>query len=230
MAWALVKDGNVTTVYNRPKAITLDGIQHPANIFTVWNKATKKAHGIYDYNLVGANVDNRFYTKGGSITVVDNDAGTVTVTYSKNNKELADTTEKVITKEAVDEVPAVLYANGDIQTAAIPAVEEESYLKVTAKGLKSQKKEQVKQQAASLLQGSDWYVVRAAEGGAAVPDAVATYRAAVRTKSGEMETAIDNAADMDAFVALHNSTGSVDDGDFVEAVLNDWPVVPDILK
>lgn len=209
MAWALVKDGNVTAVYNVPKGITIDGIQHPRNIFTVWTKAQKKAIGIYDYNLVGANVDDRFYTQGGSTTVVDNDAGTVTVTYSKNNKELADV-------NAVD-------SDGN------PVLDDDGNQIVT-KGLKSQKKEQVKQQAAGLLQGSDWYVVRAAEGGAAVPDAVATYRAAVRTKSGEMETAIDNAADMDAFVALHNSTGSVADGDFVEAVLNDWPVVPDILK
>jgi len=209
MAWALVKDDNVTAVYNAPKGITIDGIQHPRNIFTVWTKAQKKAIGIYDYNLVGANVDDRFYTLGGSTTVVDNDAGTVTVTYSKNNKELADV-------NAVD-------SDGN------PVLDDDGNQIVT-KGLKSQRKEQVKQQAAGLLQGSDWYVVRAAEGGAAVPDAVATYRAAVRTKSGEMETAIDNAADMDAFVALHNSTGSVADGDFVEAVLNDWPVVPDILK
>ena len=209
MAWALVKDGNVTAVYNAPKGITIDGIQHPRNIFTVWTKAQKKAIGIYDYNLVGANVDDRFYTQGGSTTVVDNDAGTVTVTYSKNNKELADV-------NAVD-------SDGN------PVLDDDGNQIVT-KGLKSQRKEQVKQQAAGLLQGSDWYVVRAAEGGAAVPDAVATYRAAVRTKSGEMETAIDNAADMNAFVALHNSTGSVADGDFVEAVLNDWPVVPDILK
>jgi hypothetical protein len=74
---------------------------------------------------------------------------------------------------------------------------------VTTLGLKSQKKVQVKATAASLLSGSDWYVVRAAEGGAAIPTDVATYRAAVRTASGTMETAIDAAADMDAFIALH---------------------------
>lgn len=209
MAWALVKGGNVTAVYNNAKGITIDGIQHPRNIFTVWTKAQKKAIGIYEYNLVDANVDDRFYTQGSSTTVVDDAAGTVTVTYSKNNKELADV-------NAVD-------ADGN------PVLDNDGNQIVT-KGLKSQKKEQVKRQAAGLLQGSDWYVVRAAEGGAAVPADVATYRAAVRTKSGEMETAIDNAADMDAFVALHNSTGSVADGDYVEAVLNDWPVVPAILK
>ena len=47
--WALVESGNVTTIYTRPKAITLNGIQHPRNIFTVWSAAELKAIGIYSY-------------------------------------------------------------------------------------------------------------------------------------------------------------------------------------
>ena len=46
-------------------------------------------------------------------------------------------------------------------------------------------------------------VVRAAEGGTAVPSDIATWRAAVRTKSNDMCTAIDNAADVDALAALY---------------------------
>jgi hypothetical protein len=266
MAWALVESGNVTTIYTRPKAITLNGIQHPRNIFTVWSAAELKDIGIYSYNEVNASVDSRFYTQGSSTVVVDDAAGTVTTTYTHNEKALEDTTEKVVTQEAVDEVPAVLhangaiktasipaveevpavlyangaiktasipaveevpavlYANGAIKTASIPAVEEESYLNIISSGLKSQKKVLVKTTAASLLSGSDWLVIRAAEGGTAVPAAVATYRAAVRTTSGLMETAIDDAADMDAFIALHINTA--DD----VGVLNDWPEVPAILS
>ena len=224
MAWALVESGNVTTIYTRPKAITLNGIQHPRNIFTVWSAAELKDIGIYSYNEVNASVDSRFYTQGSSTVVVDDAAGTVTTTYTHNEKALEDTTEKVVTQEAVDEVPAVLHANGAIQTASIPAVEEESYLNIISTGLKSQKKVLVKTTAASLLSGSDWLVIRAAEGGTAVPAAVATYRAAVRTTSGSMETAIDDAADMDAFIALHTNTA--DD----VGVLNDWPEAPAILS
>ena len=224
MAWALVESGNVTTIYTRPKAITLNGIQHPRNIFTVWSAAELKDIGIYSYNEVNASVDSRFYTQGSSTVVVDDAAGTVTTTYTHNEKALEDTTEKVVTQEAVDEVPAVLYANGAIKTASIPAVEEESYLNIISTGLKSQKKVLVKTTAASLLSGSDWLVIRAAEGGTAVPAAVSTYRAAVRTTSGSMETAIDDAADMDAFIALHTDTA--DD----VGVLNDWPAVPAILS
>ncbi len=224
MAWALVESGNVTTIYTRPKAITLNDIQHPRNIFTVWSAAELKDIGIYSYNEVNASVDSRFYTQGSSTVVVDDVAGTVTKTYTHNEKALEDTTEKVVTQEAADEVPAVLYANGAIKTASIPAVEEESYLNIISTGLKSQKKVSVKANAASLLSGSDWLVIRAAEGGTAVPAAVATYRAAVRTASGSMETAIDDAADMDAFIALHTDTA--DD----VGVLNDWPAVPAILS
>tara|TARA_R110000823_G_scaffold105380_1_gene223750 strand:- start:100 stop:774 length:675 start_codon:yes stop_codon:yes gene_type:complete len=224
MAWALVESGNVTTIYTRPKAITLNGIQHPRNIFTVWSAAELKDIGIYSYNEVNASVDSRFYTQGSSTVVVDDAAGTVTKTYTHNEKALEDTTEKVVTQEAVDEVPAVLHANGAIQTASIPAVEEESYLNIISTGLKSQKKVLVKTTAASLLSGSDWLVIRAAEGGTAVPAAVSTYRAAVRTTSGSMETAIDDAADMDAYIALHTDTA--DD----VGVLNDWPEVPAILS
>ena len=224
MAWALVESGNVTTIYTRPKAITLNGIQHPRNIFTVWSAAELKDIGIYSYNEVNASVDSSFYTQGGSTVVVDDAAGTVTTTYTHNEKALEDITEKVVTQEAVDEVPAVLYANGAIKTASIPAVEEESYLNIISTGLKSQKKVSVKATAASLLSGSDWLVIRAAEGGTAVPAAVATYRAAVRTASGSMETSIDDAADMDAFIALHTNTA--DD----VGVLNDWPEAPAILS
>jgi len=61
----------------------------------------------------------------------------------------------------------------------------------------------------------------------AVPSAITTYRAAVRTKSGQMETAIDNAADVDALKALYEyvNTGTEENpvmerplGEFPEAV------------
>ena len=46
-------------------------------------------------------------------------------------------------------------------------------------------------------------IVRAAEGGTAVPGATTTWRAAVRTKANAMCTAIDGAADVDALAALY---------------------------
>ena len=68
-----------------------------------------------------------------------------------------------------------------------------------------------KETANSLLKPYDWYVVRKAEIGTEVPSTVTTYRASVRTSCAKIETAINNASDLDAFIALF------------EATINDWP-------
>ena len=70
-------------------------------------------------------------------------------------------------------------------------------------GLKTQHKEIIKRQASSLLTIYDWYVIRKADAGTAVPSAITTYRAAVRTKSGEMETLIDACSTVDELAALY---------------------------
>ena len=196
--WAMVKSGQVTAIYTRPKAITIGDIQHPASIFTSWTAEQKKAIGIYEYSEVNASPNNRYYKQGTSETVVNDSAGTVVKTWTPAAKNLADSGSK---------------GDDDYQP-----------------GVKTLEIDRVKSMSASLLQGSDWMAIRAAEGGTAVPSAVATYRAAVRTKSNSMETAITNAADMDAVIALdvntYHANGAID----AVATLQDWPEVPDALK
>ena len=198
--WAMVKAGQVTAIYTRPKAITIGDIQHPASIFTAWTAEQKKAIGIYDYSEVNAQPNNRYYKQGTSETVVDDSAGTVVKTWTPAAKNLADTSETV-----------------DGET-------------VVTLGVKSNEKARVKNQAASLLEGSDWMAIRAAEGGTAVPSAVATYRAAVRTKSNSMETAIDDASDTAAMIALDTTTYHANGDINAVATLQDWPEVPEALK
>ena len=74
---------------------------------------------------------------------------------------------------------------------------------ITTDGLKTQHKATIKSQAHGLLSDTDWYTSRKAEAGTAIPGAVATYRAAVRTKENDMKTLIGNAADVDALAALY---------------------------
>ena len=89
-------------------------------------------------------------------------------------------------------------------------------------GLKTQKKRIVKQQASGLLAPTDWYVIKANEvADYSVPSNITTFRANVRTKSNEMETAIDNAADVDALKALYEYTEQ-DDGTFARP-LGEFP-------
>ena len=70
-----------------------------------------------------------------------------------------------------------------------------------------------------LLQKYDWYTLRAASGGTAIPSTVSTYQAAVRTKSGDMETLIDATANVDALAALY--TYNSDDPPV--RPLGEWP-------
>ena len=89
-------------------------------------------------------------------------------------------------------------------------------------GLKTQKKKIVKQQASGLLVPTDWYVIKANEvADYSVPSNITTFRANVRTKSNEMETAIDNAADVDALKALYEYTEQ-EDGTFARP-LGEFP-------
>jgi len=64
--------------------------------------------------------------------------------------------------------------------------------------LKTYKTYEVKQRANRLLFKTDWTVIRKAERDVAVPDATATYRAAVITECARLEAAIAGAADVDA--------------------------------
>ena len=69
-------------------------------------------------------------------------------------------------------------------------------------GLKSNWVAKTKTTANSLLASTDWYVTRKSESDVAIPSAISTYRTAVRTASGTIETAINGCADLDAFKAL----------------------------
>lgn len=91
-------------------------------------------------------------------------------------------------------------------------------------GLKSQYKAQTKATAGSLLAPTDWYVVRKAEDSTTtIPTDVATYRVAVRTASGTIETAITNAADHTAFMALWNVPVDSDGNPTGNAPIHNWP-------
>jgi len=90
-------------------------------------------------------------------------------------------------------------------------------------GLKTTWIAQTKRTAKNKLAVHDWYVTRKAEKSTAIPSSVTTYRDAVRTKCGEIETALNGAKDLAAFMALfqdeYNSDGSVK----TIAKINDWP-------
>jgi len=103
-----------------------------------------------------------------------------------------------------------------------PVLDEDG-VQIVTKGLKSNAIAQVKATAAGLLQPTDWMVTRKAETGTAIPDSVLDYRAAVRTASGTIETAITDAADHTAFMALYDTPVDENDIPTGNAPINDWP-------
>jgi len=203
--WAIVTDGSITKIINQPKPLVIGDTQYSRNIFSFrWSNEEREAIGLYEVVFDNTNKkDEEYYTNTDvSYNFAD---GAVTASYgSPTAKALADT---LFT--AQDEVDG-------------KGTEGE----VASKGLKSQKKSIVKQQAAGILQDTDWYITRKADAGTAVPSAVTTHRAAVRTKSGEMETAIDNAADVDALAALYEyvNTGT-EENPVMERPLGEFPVL-----
>ena len=100
----------------------------------------------------------------------------------------------------------------------------EDGVQVVTKGVKSNLIAEVKSQQDSLLSQTDWAVIRNADTGTAIPDNIATYRAAIRSKATEMETAITDAADTDAVAALFVTYTLEDDGTTTKSgILYDWP-------
>jgi len=180
--WALVEDNTVTKVFTRPKALTLGDNQYPANIFSLWSSSELEAIGIYEVVIDNTNLKNQEYyiNTNQSFAFADD---TVTASYGTATAKNLDNT--LYTAE--DEAENAANVEGT----------------VAAYGLKHNHKQVINAQAAGLLQPTDWMVVRAAEGGTAVPSSITTSRAAVRTKANEMCTAIDGAADVDALIALY---------------------------
>ena len=179
--WALVEDNAVTKVFTQPKALTLGDNQYPANIFSLWSSSELEAIGIYEVVIDNTNLKNKeYYTNTNqSFTFAD---GTVTASYGTATAK---------------EMDNVLFTAEDETDGLGTEGEVKQY------GLKHNHKEIINLQAAGQLQPTDWMILRAAEGGTAVPSSITTQRAAVRTKANTMCTAIDDASDVDALIALY---------------------------
>ena len=179
--YALVIDNTINKIITQPKSLVIGDVRYPAKIFQLWTKAEKEAIGIYEVVTDSSNFkDEEYYVNTNeSFTFAD---GQVTRSWgTATAKNIADT----------------LWTQADSDNGFLPSDKEVGDVKV--QGLKTLKKINIKQQAASLLAPTDWYVVKAAEvSDYSVPSNITTFRAAVRTKSNEMETAIDNGADVDA--------------------------------
>ena len=190
--WGLVESGSITKIINKPKAMVINNVRHSKNIFELWSKAELEAIGIYEVEFDNTNKkDEQWYINTNQSFAFA--GGKITASYgSATAKAHADT----------------LYTEQDKTDDKIPADKDVGDVK--HRGLKYNLIQIVKSQAAANLSDTDWYIVRKADAGTAVPSAITTHRAAVRTKAAEMETAITNAADTPALETLYTYTEQED--------------------
>ena len=185
--WALLNsDNTINQILTRPKALSIGDVNYPSNIFSMWTSAELEALKIYGVVIDNTNLkSNEYYINTNQTFAFA--SGTVTASYgTATAKPIADT---LFT--AQDETDG-LGTEGEVKT----------------RGLKYNYKNSINDIAGSLLQSTDWMVVRAAEGGTAVPGATTTWRAAVRTKANSMQAQIDGAANVDALAALYTYNDS----------------------
>ena len=173
--FALVESGSIIKFFSGNKGVTIEDIQYPKTIFSIWTEDERNEIGIFSVEIDNTNKKDEEYYYNTDIT------------YSFDEDKVIGSYGLATPKNLDDE-----YDDDD---------------KLVAYGLKSKKKQIIKRQAEGLLAPTDWYVIKATEvEDYSVPSNITTFRADVRAKSNEMETAIDDASDVDALKTLYTYT------------------------
>jgi len=200
--WALVTDGTIQQIYQRPKSLVIGKVRYPSNMFTKYTDAEKAAIGIYPVEDTGTKGDDRFQYTSQATYTFDSSNNRVTTAYTITDKVLTDTND-------VDE-------DGNAIT------DYKGNQRVTL-GLKSIAKEKAKQQANGLIKRFNWLVERLAyDSSATIPSAVGTYVGDIKTDCAAIEAAIDGASDMAVFKALYEDTRDSDGNVTEVARINRW--------
>ena len=191
--YAIVEDNNITQYINNPKSVVIGDVRYPAKIFQLWSGSELNAIGIYEVITNSTNFkDEKWYINTNE-------------SYSFADNQVTRSWGTATPKAHADS----LWTQEDSDDGLMPDDKEVGDVKT--RGLKYNLIQTIKQQASGLLAPTDWYVVKASEvSDYSVPTNIATYRASVRTKSNEMETAITNAVDTPALETLYTYTRQED--------------------
>ena len=203
--FALVESGSIKKFFSGNRGITIGDLQYSKQIFTLWSKSEREAIGIYEVEMDNSKrKDEEWYTN-------------TNVTYAFGSGKVTGSYGDATAKKHAD----TLWTSQDKTDGKIPDGKDVG--DVAVKGLKTVLIRNVKAQAAGILQKTDWYITRKADAGTAVPSAVTTHRAAVRTKAAAQETQITNASDTPALETLYTYTEQEDGS--VTRPLGELPVL-----
>ena len=184
--YALIENNQVVKVFVNPQGFTLNGNQYSSQIFTLWSNEEKQAIVIYEIETDSTNLkDESYYNNTNEIFEFKN--GKATRSWGNAfAKQLEDV-------NAVDQNGAPILRDG---------------VQLVTKGLKSQKISVSKQQAAGLLQSTDWYVTRKSDTGTAIPQDIQDFRTNVRAVSNQQETQINACTTVEQLKALYEYTNT----------------------
>ena len=186
--YAIVKDAAITATGTLKQLF-------PNTSFAggVANSEFKTAENVED--VINAEQKDRtyYYVTQGDIVLLD---GVPTQQYTNTAKRLED-------EDAKDSDGNQLYvqvwdADFDNGAGKDKGKMVDTSEKMVNQGLKTVMTEQVKTTANKLLDKTDWMVIRKYERNVAIPSATETYRAAVITECGRLESAIAGVSDVDA--------------------------------
>ena len=201
--WAKLNNAKDTIeeIITSPRAMLINNINYPKSIFQ-WDVDELKDLGIVLITDSGTSLDKRFYIeKDEDFSVAEDGSVVRTIGVKEADKKLDN-------EDAKDEEGnQLLHKDGS---------------KVINYGLKHNAIQKVKTDQAALLAETDWYIIRKADAGTAIPDNIQTWRNAIRSDATEIETAITNASSLDDFIALHNDTYKDDGSVDVVARVNRW--------
>jgi len=201
--WARIENNKIVEYYDRKQSIVLNNVRYSSQIFTIWTDAQRKDLGIVPVVISGSHLNTNYYIEHNHSDTIAGDGNSVirTIGVKASDRKLED-------EDAKDEDGNQLFNDDGSKTI--------NY------GLKHYAIQKVKEQQAGYLSQTDWYIIRKADAGTAIPSNIQTWRNAIRTDATAIETAITNAADMNAFIALHTDTYKEDGTVDIIARVNRW--------
>ena len=198
--WALVESNNITKVYPRPTAVTIGFV----------------AATYHTENVLYVEGDKPFpepEISVGDIKIAIGDLKTprLGTNYPANIMSMWTASELeaigiyAVVEDNTNLKDATYYNNGAQSFVFENDTVTKRFGVSSAKDLdqlKSSRKTRINSRASTMLATYDWYTLREAGGGTAVPAAITTYQTAVRLRSNEHATTIDAVSTVDELAAL----------------------------
>jgi uncharacterized protein YeeX (DUF496 family) len=189
--WARIENNTIIEYYDRKQSLVLNDVRYSSQVFTIWTDAQRKELGIVPIVILGSHLDTNYYIEHNHTDAVAEDGNSVirTIGVKAADRALEDV-------DAVDE-------DGN-------AFLDQYGIQMVTRGLKYNAIQKVKQQQSGYLSRTDWYIIRKADVGTAIPTAIQTFRNAIRADATRIENAITAVTTMDEFIALHTTTYNED--------------------